>query len=201
MVKILKIRILWNNQKFINMKTTLRTLLILLFLGVSFSGCEQIKGLADHTFDVDLEGNLDVVVPNEGQLKSSEVAIHFESEVNIDPKSNEDIYDYWDEIKSWAIKGVKLEVINSGGVTTELTNVKVTVKGGGETALFNVGTWTMKQDATYALTDTDGNYQKLANMLGNEMPFSVKFEGDCNLPSIHFMIKYMQTVEVTANPL
>lgn len=197
-----EIRILCYNLKKNIMKKSLSTLLILLFMGVSFTGCEKIKSLADVKFDVDLEAVLDIVVPNEGQLKSSDVAFHFEDEKSINPRDNQDIYDYWDDIKDWAVEGIQLEVLNDGGMSVELTNVKVTIAiSKTNTAVFNVGTWTISEGATYELTDEDDNYNKIVNMLDAGQSFNVKFEGDCHLPGYHFIINYIQTVEVTANPL
>ena len=183
------------------MKKILSTLLILLFMGVSFTGCEKIKSLADVKFDTDLEAQLDIVVPNEGQLKSADVAFHFYKKVSINPQANEDIYEYWDEIKAFAINSVELEVINDGGISTEVTNFVVTVTGKTEAAVFNIGTWTIEYGATYALTDKDGNYNKLVKMLNDKEPFSIEIDGDCNLPGYHFIINYIQNVKITANPL
>ncbi len=201
LVKILKIRILYDNQKFIDMKKILSTLLILLFMGVSFTGCEKIKSLADHEFDVELSGYLDLVVQAEGQLKSLDVAGHIDEEVSISPKSNPDVYEYWNEIKRFAINSCKLVCDNDGGLAgTELRNIVVTVDGV-ETAVFKINSWTIEYGATYNLTDSDSNYAKLVKMLDAGEPFDVRFEADCDVVGAHFGIEFLEDVHVTANPL
>ena len=175
-------------------------------MGVSFTGCEKVKSLADHKFDVELSGYLDVVVVGEGKLKSLDVAGSIDQTVSVNPKDNEDVYDYWDEIKSFAINSCKLVCENDGGLEgTELRNIVVTVKEDNvETpikAVFKINSWTIAYGATYELTDSDENYRNLVRILEAGEAFDVRMEADCDLVGAHFGFEFIEDVKITANPL
>ncbi len=170
-------------------------------MGVSFTGCEKIKSLADHEFDVELSGYLDVVVEGEGLLKSLDVAGKIDETVKITPKNNEDILEYWDEIKKFAINSCKLVCENDGGLAgTVLTNIVVTVTGV-EKAEFFIQSWTISNGATYELTDSDENYRNLVKILEGGEAFDVRFKADCDVVGAHFGFEFLEDVKITANPL
>lgn len=175
-------------------------------MGVSFTGCEQIKSIADHEFDVELSGYLDVVVEAEGQLKSLDVAGRINQTVSVNPKANEDIYEYWNDIKKFAINSCKLFCDNDGGLAgTELRNISVTVVGVVNEvdvkAVFEINSWTIEYGATYVLTDSDNNYNKLVQMLNAGVAFDVTMVADCDIVGAHFGFEFLEDVHITANPL
>lgn len=206
LVKILKIRILWDNQKFINMKTTLSTLLILLFLGVSFTGCEQIKDLADQKIDVEFEEDIVVTIPAEGKLKSlvNPLLIPFNGSVSINIMDNPDIYNHSEEIEDWEVTGVRLTVKDPGAAEVVVSDVTVTVHSDyyeGDAIFVVDGTWALISGEYRDFPNSNNNFSILENILDSYLPFTVYIDGESNKGGFNITWTYLQEVEVTVNPL
>ena len=175
-------------------------------MGVSFTGCEQIKSLADVNFDVTFTADLPVTVPGEGQLKSLDEGMagyRFTESESVNPLSNEDINEYKDKIKGWQNKGVTLTVISVESAPVVVSNVVLTVNNGNAAteAVFEIlEPWTINNGSLHTFTDTE-NISKLIAILNAKKVFTVKIVGDSDTGSITIQFQYAQEVTVTANPL
>lgn len=188
--------------KFITMKTFLKTLIIL-FIGVSFSSCDDIESLADIDFTSNMSTDLNVVVPATGvHFKSANMAagVSFSEQSNIDPKSDSNFNKYIDKIKSIKIQEA------SGTVTKISKPVKIesgtlSIFQGTRIASWSISNFDVTVGKKIILDSAEGQFDTLNQILNSKNVFTAKIEGTVDDDDVSFTVVVSIKAEVVANPL
>ena len=176
-------------------------IVLLVILTASLSSCEKIKGLFDVEFETTLSGDLDIEI-QESAMKST--AIHeFKKYATVDPFANDDIAEYEDNIKEFAVEGVlakvtfvsKKNVVFYSGTTFSISdNVD-----GVEWILEN--DWPIEQGTEVTLKDLNDVYLEVEKILNKKKEFTVGAKGECSEEGVSITLRIGIDTKVKANPL
>jgi len=173
----------------------------LVILTASLSSCEKIKGLFDVEFETTLSGDLDIEI-QESAIKST--AIHkFEKYAVVDPFADDDIAEYDENIKDFAVEGVlakvtfvsKKNVVFYSGTTFSISDNK----GGVDWILEN--DWPIEQGTELTLKDLNKVYLEVEKILNRKGEFTVGAKGECSEEGVSITLRIGIDTKVTASPL
>jgi hypothetical protein len=183
------------------MKSIIKILLIVL-ISFSFNSCDDAEELLDTKFNSQLSGDLKVVVPAEGAVyKSIEMrAVNFLGEETIDPRSDSQVNEYINKIKSFDVYEVTGTVVNVSA-PVEIVNGTITVSDGSKAASWAVNNFNVINGASITLGNSDGQWDKIDQILGAKKVFTAKIEGTVDRGDVSFTIRILIKMKVVANPL
>ncbi|MCK4746192.1 MAG: hypothetical protein KAT15_04115 [Bacteroidales bacterium] len=176
-------------------------IVVLIMLTAGLSSCEKIRSIFDVEFDTTLSGDLDIDI-QEDALKSTN-NYEFHSSATVNPLDDEDIEEYIDNIKDFAVNGVVAEVVyvNKGNVVFKQgtsfsiydSNDKITWTLGGD--------WEIAEGTKITLDDISGVYEAVADILDKKGTFMVGADGVSSETDVSITIRLSIDTKVTANPL
>ncbi len=181
------------------MKKLIPVALMLMLIGVVFSGCKESSSLLDVTFEADYQSDLDVVV-SPSTVKAG-INGMFNSSTTIDPLSNSDLAEYANNIKSVEILeayGTILEVSSNATILTADVNITASEMPNAEWLFTNVP---VEVGTVVELTNADGQLIKLSNILNSKKTFTVTFTGETEEDNVTFTMRIYIRAKITANPL
>lgn len=183
------------------MKSIIKILLIVL-VSCSFNSCENAEEILDVKFNSQVSGDLNVVVPAEGAIHKSTVmlAVNFLGEETIDPKSDSQVNKYINKIKSFDVYEVTGTVINVSA-PVEIVNGTITVSDGSKVASWSVNNFNVVNGASITLGNSDGQWDKIDQILGGKKVFTARIEGTVDRGDVSFTIRILIKMKVVANPL
>lgn len=174
---------------------------LLVILTASLSSCEKIKGLFDVEFETTLSGDLDIEV-QESAMKST--ASHkFEKSAEVDPFANDDIAEYEDNIKDFAVDGVLVKVtyVSKKNVVF-YKGTKFSIwddEGGVDWTMEN--DWPIEQGTELTLEDLSKVYLEVEKILNKKKAFNVGVDGLSSETGVFITLRIGIDTKVTANPL
>lgn len=179
------------------MKTTFRTLAIMLLGIVVATSCKKL----DTNFDAKYVVNLDVVVPPGGLLKAGVLDKAFTASKTIDPLSDADMAKYANQIKDVQVNSVT-GVITSITKPVTLVNSTLTVTSPG----YNTATWAITNQLlevgkTITLNDDNGQFTDIHLMLKDMKTVTVTLAGTSSDADVEFTFELTLDTKVTASPL
>ena len=183
------------------MKTLAKPFILLFLIGITFSGCEQIKSLADVEFDSELSADLNVTVPAEG-LKSAALVAGFpfdESEA-IDPRSDEDIDEYFDNLKSFDVTAMT-GTFRNVSKPVKIMSGTISVSSGSTVASWPIADYEVANSKSITLDNSDGQWDKVNQILDDKTAFKARIVGETSEGGVSFTLHIVIFVTVTANPL
>ncbi len=179
------------------MKMLFATILI---SGLMFStGCEKIKSLLDVKFDANYTVDMNMTVPPaSGSIKT--VQSSFSGSAKINPTSNSDVSKYLNLIKSWHVNSLTGTFKN---VTKEavLQNGTLTFTADAGTATWTFSNVKIKNDGTFTLDNTNGQWDELDKIFSAKKEFNVQFSGTTDIDDFSFTLSMQINSTITANPL
>ncbi len=183
------------------MKSIIKILLLIL-VSYSFGSCDDAEELLDIKFNSQVSGDLNVVVPPEGAVNKSTVmrAVSFLGEETIDPKSDSQINEYLNKIKSFDVYEVIGTVINVSA-PVEIVNSTITVSDDSKVASWAVDNFNVVNGAKITLGNSDGQWDKIDQILGGKKVFTARIEGTVDRGDVNFTIRILIKMKVVANPL
>ncbi len=170
-----------------------------LLSGLMFTtGCSKIKSLLDVKFDANYTVDLNVKIPAPGSLKT--VQSSFEGSATIDPTSNSDVSKYLNLIKSWNVTGLTGTFKNVTKEAVLQTGIlKISSDAG--TSKWTFTNVQIKNDGTFTLDNTNGQWDELDRILSAKKPFTVDVSGTTDKDDFSFTMSIKIQSTVTANPL
>ncbi|MCK5782697.1 MAG: hypothetical protein KAH10_08910 [Flavobacteriales bacterium] len=179
------------------MKKVLLPLVAVLLL--SFTSCDNIKSLADVSFDVNLTTPEMTITPPIEKVMGKN-GYTFELEETIDPTINSDIKKYLKKIKKWDIQSLQIEFVSVSEEGTKFDKgTLVEFKGSGVSATLTFDDeLEIKKGATIDVpSEFFDNFEKI---LETNNKFDVKIKGGTNNYAT-IKVKVNIDVTITANPL
>lgn len=170
-------------------------------MSMGISSCEKIGSLFDVEFDTDLQGDLDVAVQE--QVKKSVAAYGFEASATVDPLSDDDIKEYVDNIKSFDVNDVIVEVlsVNKDEVVFKSGTYFYVADGSSEVRWTLGNDWTVTEGTQITLEDAGDLYAAVAEMLDKKGAFTVGTAGECSDTDVFVTLRIGIDTHVTAKPL
>lgn len=165
---------------------------LLVITATVWSGCNKAKELLDVEFDADF--TVDLPVTTTRSVEGS-----FNVEETVDPLSDDDVAKYIDNIKSWNItnlSGLFLQV----NPDFDLSNAQVMVSSGDKEAIWNLADQNITEGTSITLSNENGQWETVNEILGMKQEFTVSFSGDSSLDD-DFVLQLTIFTRVTANPL
>lgn len=176
-------------------------IVLLVTLTAGLSSCEKIKSIFDVEFDTTLSGDIDIDI-EESALKSTN-SYKFQKWADVDPLDDDDIAEYIDNIKDFAVNGViakviyvdKANVLFKSGTTFHISdNIdKVSWTLGSD--------WAVEEGQELPLKDGAGVYEAVANILKKKSAFKIGAEGVCSETNVSITLRIGIDTKVTASPL
>lgn len=182
------------------MRTPLKVMLLVM-LAAGISSCEKIKSIFDVDFDTTLSGDLDIDI-QEPVTKSTN-NYEFEAFADIDPLDDEDIAEYVDNIKSFAVDGVVAEVVyvNKENVVFKQGTFFVISDSNTEVKWTLSSDWTIMEGTEITLEDAGDIYKSVADILDKKGTFKVGVSGVSSETGVYITIRIGIDTKVTASPL
>jgi hypothetical protein len=181
------------------MKKLIPVALLLMLIGVVFSGCKESSSLLDVTFEADYQSDMDVVV-SPSTLKIGVNGV-FSSSTTIDPLSNSDLAKYANNIKSVEIleaKGTILEVSSNATILNADLNISAPDMDNAQWLFTNEP---IEVGNVIELTNANGQLDKLSSILSSKKTFTIAFIGETDEDNVTFTMRVYIRAKVTANPL
>ena len=182
------------------MKTLTRIIIILSFLGATFSGCEKIKSLADVKFDSELSADLNVNIPNYDVKSAVLEGFEFSESATVDPRSDSDIDKYFDKLKSFAVQEVT-GTVASVTAPVKIISGTISITSGTTVASWTITDFDVETGAQIVLDNSAGQWDKVNKILDTKSVFDAKIEGTADTSGVTFVLAVLIKVRVTANPL
>ena len=176
-------------------------MMLLVVLTAGISSCQKIKSIFDVDFDTTLSGDLDIDIPQ--STAKSAANFEFEKFVTVDPLDDEDIADYVDNIKEFAVNGVVVEVLS---VSTQdvvfLKGTSFVIKDNSITVSWTLeNDWTVTEGTTIDLEDTGNIYESVVDILTKKGQFQVGASGVSSKEGVFITLSIGIDTKVTASPL
>lgn len=174
---------------------------LLVALSAGLSSCEKIKSIFDVEFDTTLSGDLDIDI-QESARKSTN-SYEFQKWAEVDPLDDDDIAEYIDNIKDFAVDGVSAKVIyvNKGNVLFE-SGTTFSITDNIDKVSWTLGSdWAVEEGQELPLEDGAGVYEAVASILKKKSTFTVGAEGVCSETNVSITIRIGIDTKVTASPL
>ena len=174
---------------------------LLVMLTAGLSSCEKIKSIFDVEFETTLSGDLDIDI-QESARKSTN-SYEFQTWSDVDPLDDDEIAEYIDNIKDFAVDRVVAEVIfvNKGSVLFE-SGTTFSISDNTGTVSWTLGSdWEIVEGTEITLEDVGGVYKAVADILNKKGAFQVGAEGVCSETGVSITIRIGIDTKVTASPL
>ena len=185
------------------MKTFAKTFILLFLIGVTFSGCEEIKSLADVKFNSELSGDINVSVPAIG-LKSAtlEADFPFDESASINPRDDSEIDKYFDKLKSFDVTQIKGTFKNvSTSTPVKILSGTISVSSGSTVASWPIADYEVADGKSITLDNANGQWDKVNTILDNKNAFKIRIVGETSEGGVSFTLTIVINIKVTANPL
>lgn len=176
-------------------------IVMLIMLTAGLSSCEKVKSIFDVDFDTTLSGNLDIDI-QDNPLKSTD-NYTFKKSATVNPLDDEDIAEYIDNIKEFAVNGVFVEVlyVSTGNVIFR-EGTTFSVYDSNSTVTWTLGSdWNVTEGTKLTLDDVGDVYTAVAEILDKKGSFTVGAEGVSSETGVFITLKIGIDTKVTANPL
>lgn len=176
-------------------------IVMVVMLASGLSSCEKIKSIFDVEFDTTLSGEMDIEIQDD--VKKSTNEYEFQTSTLIDPLDDEDIDEYVDNIKDFAVNLVEAEVMF-------VSKENIIFKAGTSFSVYDANdkvSWTLGSDwlvtegTLVTLEDISEVYDAVADILAKKQPFSISVNGTSTEKGIFVTIGMNIETMVTANPL
>jgi hypothetical protein len=173
---------------------------LLIMLTAGLSSCEKIKSIFDVDFDTTLSGNLDIDIQD--ALKSTN-SYTFKKTATVNPLDDEDIAEYIDNIKEFAVNEVIVEVLYvSAGNVVFKKGTTFSVFDNNSKVTWTLGSdWDVTEGTQLTLEDVGDVYKAVVDILDKKGSFSVGAEGESSETGVFVTLKIGIDTKVTANPL
>lgn len=189
------------NLKFFTMKTILKTLVILLLIGIPFSSCDSVESLADIKFTTTLSGDMNVNIPPSGSLYSAKLAdISFSGQATIDPTSDTQINKYLDKLKSFDVQEIT-GTFSKVSKNVMLKTGNITISQGSKKATWQFDKITVSNGTKIILDSGEGQWTTVNQILKGKSIFTAKISGTVDDDDVSFTVTISITTKVVANPL
>jgi hypothetical protein len=183
------------------MKTFAKTFILLFFIGLTFSGCEKIKSLADVKFDAELDADLNVTVPADGLKSGALEGFTFSKSATIDPTSDADIEKYFDKLKSFEVYEVTGTIKSVTGGPVKILSGTISVTSGSTVAEWTITNFNVVNGATIVLDNSGGQWDKINKILDGKKTFTAMVQGTTDKSGISFTVHVVIKSHVKANAL
>ncbi len=176
-------------------------ILLLVVLSYSFSSCDDAEELLDTKFNSQMSGDVKVVVPADGAVfKSMMVGYNFIGQETMDPRSDSQVNEYINKIKSFDVYEVTGTVV-SVSAPIQIIDGTISVFDGSKVASWSVANFDVTNGASITLGNTEGQWDKIDQILGGKKVFTAKIEGTVDERNVTFIIRILIKMKVVANPL
>lgn len=183
------------------MKTILKTLVILLLIGIPFSSCDSVESLADIKFTTTLSGDMNVNIPPSGSLYSAKLAdISFSGQATIDPTSDTQINKYLDKLKSFDVQEIT-GTFSKVSKNVMLKTGNITISQGSKKATWQFDKITVSNGTKIILDSGEGQWTTVNQILKGKSIFTAKISGTVDDDDVSFTVTISITTKVVANPL
>jgi hypothetical protein len=179
------------------MKTVMSVFLTLLITLIFAPGCEDAL---DVNFNADFVADLNADVINPGRKSAATVFTFTASDV-IDPKSDEDVKKYAEQIKDLKITKVTAEITSITKPVT-LVSGKLKVSASGFTTTeWNFTNVALSLGTKLSIGNETGQITNVQSMLKSLKLVTVELSGETDQAPVKFTLKVTYETEITANPL
>ncbi len=176
-------------------------LLSLAIIGIAFAGCQKVKSLADITIHPSFSTDIQVTIPPTTSIESTNSSYSFNDSVTIDPTSDTLVSKYQSYIKSWQVDSITAIFTNVSPATVNLTNVSLQIKTSSETFGWQESSISISDGTNLVLGNTEGQLDKLGQVLNGTQPFTLKLSGVSGQNDVHFTLSVKINTTLVANPL
>jgi hypothetical protein len=165
---------------------------------LTFTSCDKAEELADITFDATLSTDINATSVSETRGDS----YSFSGSAIVDPTSDPDIKEYWDNIKNFEVKKITVKVKEIAEETNLLEGHLLVNDNNTQEELYTAAAEALPlTPGTVILTVTEGDWGKITNALNNKHALFTAVEGAIDKPGIDIKFEVIIDLKVTANPL
>ena len=183
------------------MKTFLKTLIIVLFIGIPFNSCDEVESLADIKFTTSFSGDVDVVVPAPASLASAKIeAVSFSGKATIDPQSDSNIKKYIDKLKSSDVQEVT-GTFKDVSKPVRITTGSLSISQGSKSASWSIKNFDVVNGAKIILDSGEGQWATINQILMSKNKFDAKITGTVDDYDVGFTVTIYIKSNFVANPL
>lgn len=183
------------------MKTILKTLIVILFIGIPFSSCDSVESLADVEFTSNLSADLNVTVPPMGALKATRVEeVSFSGQATINPRADQNIEKYFDMLKSFEVQSLTA-TFNKVSKPVMIKSGTISIYEGSNSASWSVTNFNVTNGASLTLDTAHGEWTIINKILKGKKTFTAKIAGAVDDDDVSFTVTILIKVKVVANPL
>ena len=183
------------------MKTFIKTIIILLFIGIPFSGCDDVESLADIPFTTSFSGDVDVVVSASVSLASAKIdAVSFSGKATIDPQSDSNIKKYIDKLKSSDVQEVT-GTFKKVSKPVQITTGSLSISQGSKSASWSIKNFDVANGAKIILDSGEGQWATINQILMSKNKFDAKITGTVDNDDVSFTVTIYIKSNFIANPL
>lgn len=182
------------------MKLKLLFASMLIATGVIFSGCNKVGKLADITVHPQIPVDIQVVIPPATSIAATTTSYTFNDSVTIDPTTDTLVAKYESYIKSWTVDSLTA-IFTDVSAPINLTNVSVQIKTDTESFGWQASSISVNEGTQLVLNNSDGQLDKLGQVLNGTSPFKVYLSGESDQDNVHFTLSVKINTTLVANPL
>ena len=183
------------------MKTFIKTLIIILFIGIPFTGCDSVESLTDVEFTTSFSGDVDVVVPAAVGLPSAKMAaVSFSGNATIDPQSDSNIKRYIDKLKSSNVQEVT-GTFKKVSKPVRITTGSLSISQGSKSASWSIKDFDVVNGAQIILDSGEGQWTTINQILMSKNKFDATISGTVDNDDVSFTVTVYIKSKFVANPL